>query len=366
MASMNEFERGSEWRQWDLHVHTPASFHWKGARFDADPNSAHNRGLVDQLIAALNAAAPAVFALMDYWTFDGWFALQRRLKEEDAPKLNKTVFPGVELRLMAPMSTPGKRLNAHVLFSDQTPDQTLHDFKSMLRIAETNSALSNAALIGLAQTTSEDNLATKGFKKADMGDATKALHAGASMAEVTADSYKQAIAHVKDGLAIGFMPFDTSDGLQEVKWQEHYAYFIGLFKSSPIFESRNLELRDCFINQQTESNKSFLKKFQERLGNTPRLVVSGSDAHCFVGVKNNNDKRGYGDFPTGKITWIKADPTFLGLQQAIMEPAKRSFITSMKAIISTRGGRARWRKTRSQTAGSRSLSPTRRSVSSTV
>jgi ABC-type lipoprotein export system ATPase subunit len=326
MASTSAFERGSEWRQWDLHIHTPASFHWKGGKFDADPNSTHNRALVDQMIAALNAATPTVFALMDYWTFDGWFALQRRLKEKGAPQLNKTVFPGIELRLMAPMSTPGKRLNAHVLFSDQTPDQTLHDFKSMLRIAETSSALSDAGLIGLARTTAEDNLTAKGFKKADMTDAAQALYAGASMAELTADSYREAIAHVKDGLAIGFMPFDTSDGLKEVKWQDHYAYFIGLFKSSPIFESRNLELRDCFINEQTDKNKAFLKKFQERLGSIPRLVVSGSDAHCFVGVKDDNDKRGYGDFPSGKITWIKADPTFLGLQQAIMEPAKRSFI----------------------------------------
>lgn len=59
---------------------------------------------------------------------------------------------------------------------------------------------------------------------------------------------------------------------------------------------------------------------------TPRLVVSGSDAHQFVGVHGDNDRRGYGDFPSGKITWIKADPTFRGLQQALREPAKRSFI----------------------------------------
>lgn len=32
------YERGSEWRKWDLHIHTPASFHWKGAKFDANPD----------------------------------------------------------------------------------------------------------------------------------------------------------------------------------------------------------------------------------------------------------------------------------------------------------------------------------------
>ncbi|KVD82562.1 ABC transporter [Burkholderia stagnalis] len=326
MALPKAFERGSEWRQWDLHVHTPASFHWNGAKFDADLNSAHNRALVDEMVAAMNAAEPAVFALMDYWTFDGWFALKRRLKEVGAPQLHKTVLPGIELRLMAPMKTPNGRLNAHVLFSDQIPDQALHDFKAALQVAVINRPLSDAALVTLAQTLSEDILKVHSFKKADMTDEAKALYAGASMAEITVESYRKAIEQVEDGLAIGFMPYDTSDGLAEVKWQDHYAFFIGLFKSSPIFESRDLELRHCFVGEETPKNKPFLKKFQEGLGGVPRLVVSGSDAHCFVGAKGDNDKRGYGDFPSRKITWIKADPTFHGLQQAILEPAKRSYI----------------------------------------
>lgn len=139
--SGNQFERGSEWRQWDLHIHTPASFHWKGNKFDGDPNSNANRIIADEMIAALNAAEPAVFALMDYWTFDGWFALKRRLGEAGAPKLTKKVFPGIELRLMAPMPA---RLNAHVLFSDEVADQVLHDFKADLQIEFVNRRLSAA------------------------------------------------------------------------------------------------------------------------------------------------------------------------------------------------------------------------------
>lgn len=74
------FERGSEWRQWDLHIHTPASFHWKGKKFDSELDSTHNRDLVDEMINALNNAKPEVFALMDYWTFDGWFALKKTIE----------------------------------------------------------------------------------------------------------------------------------------------------------------------------------------------------------------------------------------------------------------------------------------------
>ena len=29
---MNNYERGSEWRKWDLHIHSPGSFHWNGGK----------------------------------------------------------------------------------------------------------------------------------------------------------------------------------------------------------------------------------------------------------------------------------------------------------------------------------------------
>lgn len=324
-TNKTKFDRGSEWRQWDLHVHTPASFHWNGKRFTGDINSTENVRLIDEMIDAFNKASPAVFALMDYWTFDGWFALKNRLKQDGAPKLEKTVFPGIELRLMAPMNG---RLNAHVIFSDQIPDQHLIDFKSKLKVEIIDRPLSDDALKTLARRVGSDKLKTHGFANPEtiQSDDALALKAGSTIAEINCDSYKDAINSIPDGLGIGFMPFDTSDGIGKVKWQEHYAYVLGLFKTSPIFETRNLDTRDAFVGLKTENNKAWFYDFQRALNNTPRLAVSGSDAHQFIGVDGDNDKRGYGNFPSNKATWIKADPTYLGLLQAIKEPEKRSFI----------------------------------------
>ncbi|MBU4317448.1 MAG: ABC transporter [Proteobacteria bacterium] len=320
----NLYERGSEWRQWDLHIHSPASFHWKGQKFDSNLDSPQSAALVDEMISALNAAKPSVFALMDYWNFDGWFALKRRLRQPDAPKLNKIVFPGIELRLVAPMDG---RLNSHVIFSDTIEDQLLRDFMSQLKIELIDRPLSKDALIDLSRYVGADKLANHGFKKDDVdNDTEKALLAGSTIAEINYESYKKAISKVPHGLAVGFMPFDTNDGLADIKWQEHYAYCLGLFNSSPIFETRDIDTWGAFVGQRTKGNSKWIDNFQKALGDIPRLAVSGSDAHRFIGVKDNNDKRGYGDFPSGKITWIKADPTFHGLLQAIMEPAKRSFI----------------------------------------
>lgn len=322
-----KYNRGSEWRKWDLHIHTPASFHWNGKRFKDESDCPDNIALVDEMIRAINAAEPAVFAIMDYWTFDGWFALKRRLSQADSPKLEKTVFPGIELRLMAPMKG---RLNAHVLFSDKIDDQELMDFKSDLLIefpGQNARKLSNSALIEYARFVPADKLNYHSLDKNKiMEDDSYALKAGSIMAELSCDSYKQAISKVKDNKAIGFMPFDTSDGLTGIERNEHYAYVLGLFKSSPIFEARNIGLWEAFSGIKTDRNSAWINDFQAALNNTPRLAVSGSDAHCFIGEPGNNDKRGYGDYPSGKITWIKANPTFEGLQQAIKEPAKRSFI----------------------------------------
>ena len=161
-TEINNYSRGSEWRKWDLHIHSPASFHWSGDRFNPDPNSPTNNALIDQMISALNLSEPAVFALMDYWTFDGWFALKRRLAENDAPELTKTVFPGIELRLVAPTDC---RLNAHVIFSDKVEDQVLHDFRSALQVEIVVRPLSEASLIDLPRKVGADKLRLHGFKK---------------------------------------------------------------------------------------------------------------------------------------------------------------------------------------------------------
>ena len=160
--SNREMARGSVWRQWDLHVHTPASFHWFGKKFRDCADANERRDLVDQMIDALNKAEPAVFAIMDYWTFDGWLALKSRLSENGAPTLHKKVFPGIELRLAAPMKG---RLNAHVLFSDEIEDQALLDFKQALTIELVNRPLSDSALMDAAREAGADKLKTHGFDK---------------------------------------------------------------------------------------------------------------------------------------------------------------------------------------------------------
>ncbi|SDF36713.1 hypothetical protein PUH89_15030 [Rhodobacter capsulatus] len=323
---MSGYPRGSEWRQWDLHVHSPASFFWSGQRFTNGGDGLHDTAIIDSMIEALNAAEPAAFALMDYWTFDGWFALKRRLAQPGAPALTKTVFPGIELRLAAPMQG---RLNAHVIFCDRIDDQLLRNFLTELKLELLDQPLSQHGLKAYARHVGSDLLAKHGAKKDEINaDDAKALAIGYKIAELKVDSYKSAVKNVPDGMAIGFMPFTTNDGLSDVDVMKHYAYAISLFASSPIFEARDDPTWNAFVGRKTDGNAKFFDAFQEALRGVPRLPVSGSDAHQFVGDGTNN-ARGYGDFPSGRITWIKADPSWEGLKQAIREPEKRCHIGTL-------------------------------------
>ena len=316
------FPRGSEWRLWDLHIHTPASYHWEGPRFGDEPKT--NDDLLKKMIAAMEVADPAVYGIMDYWTFEGWFRIKDAIERHVVDRPTKSIFPGIELRLSSPTK---HRLNAHALFSDKISNQTLKNFQSTLRLKITDEPLSEEGLINYAKAIGDDKLRRHGFtKESVLQNRATALSAGYVTAELSVESYQKALNEVPAGQALGFIAFDTYGGLKEVDLFEDYAYALSLFKSSPIFETRDVDQWAAFAGVETEKNKRYIAAFQSALDNQPRLAVSGSDAHRFVSDSKNNEQRGYGDFPSNARTWLKADPTWAGLKQVIREPAARSFI----------------------------------------
>jgi histidinol phosphatase-like PHP family hydrolase/energy-coupling factor transporter ATP-binding protein EcfA2 len=80
---MKDDPRGSLWRQWDLHLHTPSSF-------DYDDKSVSDKDLIDKLIAVGIAGV----VVTDHHIID--VARMRHLQELATDRL--VVFPGVEFR----------------------------------------------------------------------------------------------------------------------------------------------------------------------------------------------------------------------------------------------------------------------------
>ena len=126
----NPWPKGSQWRKWDLHVHTPASFQWNGGKLFRDKNEQEKEATFQQLLTTIENTDVAVFCFTDYWTFDGYIQFINYLKRKNI-RCSKTIFPGMELRVEAPVDY---RLNVQVILSDMLSDQQLNDFKSKLSI----------------------------------------------------------------------------------------------------------------------------------------------------------------------------------------------------------------------------------------
>lgn len=311
-ATMNTI--GSIWNKWDLHIHTPASFHWgDGERFEGKTQEQQDE-LCKKIIDAMNATDVIAFCIMDYWTFDGYKFLKNYIgRHLGATK--KVVFPGIEFRLDAPTNY---RLNAHVIFSDDLPFETLDAFLTTLRFSGPNPRpVTKANFIALAQDYAGDKLGLHGFKVEDKGNVAKMLECGLKTAEVSRESLKDAIETVGKENCLFVLPYDTSDGVSDLDWKCHPYSDAILMRWADCFEARKKVHVDLFLGSGHPTKPQIGLDFLENIGGFPKPVFSGSDAHKMSK---------YGNYPGGRATWLKAQPTFKGLRQVCNEPSLRCFI----------------------------------------
>lgn len=80
---MSDYLRGSEWRRWDLHLHTASSYDYKYHESDAD----------EKLCKTLEENGIAAVAITDHFIID-----KNRIEHLKTICENITFFPGVELR----------------------------------------------------------------------------------------------------------------------------------------------------------------------------------------------------------------------------------------------------------------------------
>jgi len=312
MADNTQYNRGSEWRKWDLHIHTPASYFWKGGKKLREMTTEEIEAEMKKFIKSVNDSDVAAFCIMDYWTFD-WCIELKKYIEAHPNELKKTVFYGMELRVECPVDY---RLNIHVILSNELTDQELIDFKSELkiRIGKKDKKLSDEALIEFAKTLGDDKARIHGYDSPTVLTNDKLLELGSKTAEITKDSLKEAFKNIPDDSGYIILPYDTSDGLLKLDWSKHPQDDNFFMQTASIFETRDQRNIDLFQGKKTEENKKFFNNFYKTIEGQPKPCVSGSDAHKFSE---------YGQYPSDKITWIKADPTFEGLKQIIFEPEQR-------------------------------------------
>ncbi|MHA1882925.1 MAG: TrlF family AAA-like ATPase [Candidatus Thorarchaeota archaeon] len=312
----SKFPKGSQWRKWDLHVHTPASFHWNGGKRLWEMSAEEKSASFSTLLTTIEETDIAVYAFTDYWTFDGFLEFREFLASNDLV-CSKVVFPGIELRVEAPVDY---RLNIQVICSDSLSNQQLRDFKSRLILRNLNRPLSREAIIEFAKTLDPSKAKHHGAGDPSSLSDEELLLLGSMTVEITKSSLEAAIQALPKGTAYIVLPYDTSDGLEGLDWKSQPQADNYFMQTAHAFESRSSSTTNLFKGIETPENRDFIENFQITLGRVAKPVICGSDAHKYTE---------YGAYPSNRITWIRADPCFQGFRQIFFEPDERVAIQEL-------------------------------------
>jgi len=317
---MND-QRGSQWRKWDLHIHTPASI--------VQQYGGNTQEAWDRYISELEdlPCEIKVLGINDYIFIDGY---RRLLAEKESGRLSniELLLPVIELRLdkFAGTGHPLRKVNFHVIFSDELGPDVIEEH--FLKTLSSKYQLSPE----------HENL-----KRSWSGIATR--DSLIQLGEMVIGSVPEKEKH-KFGspLRVGFncvnFRLDAIMGRLEDShyFYERYVTAIGKtewadvkWSDSSIAQKKNIINVADVVFTAAETREAWQNSFErltsERVNNR---LLDCSDAHYF---SDSPEKERLGNC----LTWIKADLTFAGLGHALNEFDDRVFIgehpPKLKAVI---------------------------------
>ncbi len=306
----SSYPRGSEWRKWDLHVHTPASIvnHYRGH----DPEDKWEKFLAD-----IERLPPEfkVLGINDYLFLDGY---RRVLEERAKGRLANIdgVFPVVELRLRDFCGTDSRlqKVNLHILFSaDLDPGIIESQFLGSIR---TDYKLDPAIGGGVSWCAApdRDSLEDLGRRIIEQAPAEKrrgyksALLVGFGALVYELRTIRERLSnthhfHGKYVIAVGKTEW------ADIRWTDGAA-----LAKKDIINGADL----VFVASDTPAAYSRARSQLQDAHVNSRLLDC-SDAHW---NSNSTEKDRIGNC----FTWVKADPTLEGLKLAVREFDDRVFV----------------------------------------
>lgn len=314
----SRFPLGSEWRRWDLHIHSPESIlnNQFGGNWDR---------YVHQLFVRAIENGVAAIGITDYFFIDGYKKLrtqylnnkeklesvfQEELKR-DRQFIDKIhsilVLPNIEFRVDRYLE-PGSehRLTLHVIFSDElAPDEIEDNFIRRLEIAfdcrpgegEDSESLTHDNLIKLGRKLKSEN---------NFSGETE-LITGCKVATVNDNKIMDVLNKQKSKFAGKYLIVLAEEYITKAKYEGsgHQGRKLLYKKSHLIFSS----------NPKTQLHTVSDRFASEFNGKKP--CIWGSDAHNFEKMFKPDKER---------YCWIKGDSTFNGLRQILNEPIDRCYI----------------------------------------
>lgn len=308
------YPNGSEWRRWDLHIHTPLTK--KEDRFTGTTEDEKWANYVE----AINNYPDEIAAIgiTDYFSIDGYFRFRREQREGRITKQIPLVIPNVELRIH-PVAKDGQGVNLHILFDPAIADQIQERFLNKLKFAGDDRPY----------TASSQDLKQFGrmLRDDEELDDFAALRAGIAGYIVSIDCIRDIFKHdqaLRNECII--VVANGNDGLSGVRQRED-AKAAGQMSQVEGLVDSIYQFSDAVFSGNPGDAAFFLGKKSLNLEALRRRYGSvmpcfhGSDAHALDDIFEPAQQR---------YCWIKADPTFNGLRQTLDEPALRVHIGPTK------------------------------------
>jgi predicted ATPase len=292
---MTSYQRGSEWRRWDLHIHSPES-----AREVSFPDWPEYVELLEGAPRELVA-----IGITDYWSIEGY---KKLLNERSKGRLKDIhlVLPNIEMRLTE--NGRNSNINIHFICSNLDEDH----------VSNIESALSRLKFPHHGQDyscTSSDMIRLgRAFGGKTLDD-----HAAYKIGN---NQFKVSIHALQDWLgreswlranSLVAVSNNDGDGVSGLKIDGGNASLRqNIYRTANIIFSPKPSCRRYFSGKGADS----IERLIETIGG-PKPCLHGSDAHGPGRLFQDENKR---------YCWIKADPTFDGLRQVIFEPEERVHI----------------------------------------
>lgn len=315
METKSNFPKGSEWRKWDLHVHTPFSLvnHYEGS------NDEEKWGKFISDLENLPCEFK-VIGINDYLFIDGYRKVLE-YKNNGRLKNIELILPVIEFRIdKFAGHKEFKKVNFHVIFSneltiDVIEQQFLNALSSKFKLS---SGLNGITWGGIITKNSLEDLGKK-IKKT-----------------LPQDRLKDYGSDLEEGF--NNLCLDENDIFkllnENTYLKDKYLTAIGKTEwESLSWNDQSIAIKKDIINKVdivfiSSENIDKYKKAKDKLKeqNVNSLLLDCSDSHYNI---DSSEKDRIGKC----FTWIKADPTFEGLKQIIYEPEERVFIGDVPEII---------------------------------
>lgn len=296
---MKRYPGGSEWRKWDLHVHLP------GTKLSDGYTKNGGKRDWDRFADAIENSDVAVIGITDYFSAKDNFDFIRHFKSR-FPKSEKLLLPNVEFRLNETVNDAGELVHFHVLFRDDVDETKVAEFLGALKTQVT----------------------VEGGKKLNCANLSTAAHY--KSASISRDDLREAFVHAfgpktAETDRLIYLAPANNDGVRAMK---------GNARKAALADEIDKTAHAFFGGS---SNRDYFLEKSRYEGGKPKApvkpVFSGCDAHNFddldAWLGKDVDIKG----TRQEITWIKADPTFEGLQQTLIEPAERVAIRATRPDV---------------------------------